>query len=83
MTQLLFFSFIESSSTDVETPPFYENYTQVGVNFGNDFIRSATGPRDILIIVDASGSITAESLTVSRICQFFRSVVKASTAAWQ
>ena len=64
------FLFFFLSSTDIETLSLIENYTLVGVNFEKDFIHRTTGPRDILIIVDASGSIPKESLTVSKACRF-------------
>jgi hypothetical protein len=46
---------------------FTQNYTIVGDNFARSFlhVNSTPTPRDILIIVDASGSVSEEELRVS------------------
>nr|KAG5710984.1 hypothetical protein BaRGS_013718 [Batillaria attramentaria] len=50
-------------STDDAGHNLFENITVVGDNFYRDFLRATTSPRDILLIIDASGGLGQRALT--------------------
>lgn len=51
-----------SSSTGWTVGSFSENYTHVAENFYRDFLRVTRSPRDLLVIVDSSGTMSPDEL---------------------